>query len=69
MYQYQFNNWNGEELPAEPKELVLMIQNLKQKLPKKNSAEGNKYHRNVPLLIHCRSVGFHGICSKTQCPA
>lgn len=54
VYQYQFNNWNGEELPAEPKELVLMIQNLKQKLPKKNSAEGNKYHRNVPLLIHCR---------------
>ncbi|XP_044798569.2 receptor-type tyrosine-protein phosphatase C isoform X2 [Bubalus bubalis] len=54
VYQYQFNNWNGDELPAEPKELVLMIQNLKQKLPKKNSAEGNKYHRNVPLLIHCR---------------
>uniref|UniRef100_A0A452FNU6 Receptor-type tyrosine-protein phosphatase C n=1 Tax=Capra hircus TaxID=9925 RepID=A0A452FNU6_CAPHI len=54
VYQYQFNNWNGEELPAEPKELVLMIQNLKQKLPKKNSPEGNKYHRNVPLLIHCR---------------
>ncbi|KAM9706964.1 receptor-type tyrosine-protein phosphatase C isoform 2-T2 [Dama dama] len=54
VYQYQFNNWNGEELPAEPKELVLMIQNLKQKLPKKNSAEGNKYHRNVPLLVHCR---------------
>nr|XP_020765701.1 receptor-type tyrosine-protein phosphatase C isoform X1 [Odocoileus virginianus texanus]XP_020765702.1 receptor-type tyrosine-protein phosphatase C isoform X1 [Odocoileus virginianus texanus]XP_020765703.1 receptor-type tyrosine-protein phosphatase C isoform X1 [Odocoileus virginianus texanus] len=54
VYQYQFNNWNGEELPAEPKELVLMIQNLKQKLPKKNSAEGNKHHRNVPLLVHCR---------------
>ncbi|CAI9179919.1 unnamed protein product [Rangifer tarandus platyrhynchus] len=54
VYQYQFNNWNGEELPAEPKELVLMIQNLKQKLPKKNSAEGTKYHRNVPLLVHCR---------------
>uniref|UniRef100_A0A8C6CYM1 Receptor-type tyrosine-protein phosphatase C n=1 Tax=Moschus moschiferus TaxID=68415 RepID=A0A8C6CYM1_MOSMO len=54
VYQYQFNGWNGEELLAEPKELVLMIQNLKQKLPKKNSTEGNKHHRNVPLLIHCR---------------
>ncbi|XP_047610852.1 receptor-type tyrosine-protein phosphatase C isoform X9 [Phacochoerus africanus] len=54
VYQYQFHNWNAEELPAEPKELILMIQNLKQKLPKKNSMEGNKYHRNVPLLIHCR---------------
>uniref|UniRef100_A0A8D0XCL7 Receptor-type tyrosine-protein phosphatase C n=1 Tax=Sus scrofa TaxID=9823 RepID=A0A8D0XCL7_PIG len=54
VYQYQFHHWNAEELPAEPKELILMIQNLKQKLPKKNSMEGNKYHRNVPLLIHCR---------------
>ncbi|KAB0402978.1 hypothetical protein E2I00_007350 [Balaenoptera physalus] len=54
VYQYQFNNWNGEELPVEPKELISMIQNLKQKLPKKNSTEGNKFHRNVPLLIHCR---------------
>ncbi|XP_022417712.2 receptor-type tyrosine-protein phosphatase C isoform X3 [Delphinapterus leucas] len=54
VFQYQFNNWNGEELPVEPKELILMIQNLKQKLPKKNSTEGNKFHRNVPLLIHCR---------------
>ncbi|XP_066883545.1 receptor-type tyrosine-protein phosphatase C isoform X3 [Kogia breviceps] len=54
VYQYQFNNWNGEELPVEPKDLILMIQNLKQKLPKKNSTEGNKFHRNVPLLIHCR---------------
>ncbi|XP_055274939.1 receptor-type tyrosine-protein phosphatase C [Moschus berezovskii] len=54
VYQYQFNGWNGEELLAEPKELVLMIQNLKQKLPKKNAAEGNKHHRSVPLLIHCR---------------
>lgn len=62
MYQYQFHHWNAEELPAEPKELILMIQNLKQKLPKKNSMEGNKYHRNVPLLIHCRWVGFDETC-------
>ncbi|XP_033704617.1 receptor-type tyrosine-protein phosphatase C isoform X2 [Tursiops truncatus] len=53
VFQYQFHNWNGEELPVEPKDLILMIQNLKQKLPK-NSTEGNKFHRNVPLLIHCR---------------
>uniref|UniRef100_A0A8C3WZS6 Receptor-type tyrosine-protein phosphatase C n=1 Tax=Catagonus wagneri TaxID=51154 RepID=A0A8C3WZS6_9CETA len=54
VYQYQFHNWNAEELPAAPKELILMMQNLRQKLPKKTSTEGNKYHRSVPLLIHCR---------------
>ncbi|XP_077631274.1 receptor-type tyrosine-protein phosphatase C isoform X2 [Crocuta crocuta] len=54
VYQYQYNNWNVSELPPEPKELISMIQNLKEKLPKKNSTEGSKYHKNVPLLIHCR---------------
>uniref|UniRef100_A0A2K6G0G5 protein-tyrosine-phosphatase n=1 Tax=Propithecus coquereli TaxID=379532 RepID=A0A2K6G0G5_PROCO len=54
VHQYQYTNWNMEQLPAEPKELVSMIQTLKQKLPKKNSSEGNKYHRSAPLLIHCR---------------
>ncbi|XP_034866276.1 receptor-type tyrosine-protein phosphatase C isoform X2 [Mirounga leonina] len=53
VYQYQYNNWNVGELPAEPKELISMIQTLKEKLPK-NSTEGNKHHKNVPLLIHCR---------------
>ncbi|XP_054546268.1 receptor-type tyrosine-protein phosphatase C isoform X2 [Talpa occidentalis] len=54
IHQYQFHNWSAEELPAEPKELISMIQVLKQELPKKNSTEGTKYHKNVPLLIHCR---------------
>ncbi|XP_008266917.3 receptor-type tyrosine-protein phosphatase C isoform X2 [Oryctolagus cuniculus] len=54
LYQYQYTNWSAEQLPAEPKEFISMIQSLKQKLPRKNSTEGNKYHRNVPLLIHCR---------------
>ncbi|XP_060034488.1 receptor-type tyrosine-protein phosphatase C [Erinaceus europaeus] len=54
VYQYQYNNWNVEELPADPKDLVSMIKVLKQKLPKNNSIEGNKYNRNVPLLVHCR---------------
>ncbi|XP_023404011.1 receptor-type tyrosine-protein phosphatase C isoform X3 [Loxodonta africana] len=53
VYQYQYHNWKAE-LPAEPKELISMIQSLKQKLPKRKSTEGNKNHRNVPLLIHCR---------------
>ncbi|XP_037681020.1 receptor-type tyrosine-protein phosphatase C isoform X2 [Choloepus didactylus] len=54
VYQYQYNTWSVEELPAKPQEIISMIQSLKQKLPKKISAEGNKYHKSVPLLIHCR---------------
>ncbi|XP_077013450.1 receptor-type tyrosine-protein phosphatase C isoform X2 [Tamandua tetradactyla] len=54
VYQYQYKNWNVDELPAEPQEIISMIENLKQKLPKKNSTERNKYHKSVPLLIHCR---------------
>ncbi|XP_047376625.1 receptor-type tyrosine-protein phosphatase C isoform X2 [Sciurus carolinensis] len=54
VYQYQYTNWSVEELPAEPKDLISMIQILKQKLPKKTSTEGNKYTKSVPILIHCR---------------
>ncbi|XP_018883970.2 receptor-type tyrosine-protein phosphatase C isoform X1 [Gorilla gorilla gorilla] len=54
VYQYQYTNWSVEQLPAEPKELISMIQVLKQKLPQKNSSEGNKHHKSTPLLIHCR---------------
>ncbi|XP_013377403.1 PREDICTED: receptor-type tyrosine-protein phosphatase C isoform X2 [Chinchilla lanigera] len=54
VYQYQYTNWSVGQLPAEAKELVSMIQNLKQKLPKKTSTEGNKYHKSVPILVHCR---------------
>ncbi|XP_022364334.1 receptor-type tyrosine-protein phosphatase C isoform X2 [Enhydra lutris kenyoni] len=53
VYQYQYNNWNVTELPAESKELISMIQTLKENLPK-NSPEGNKHHKSAPLLIHCR---------------
>ncbi|XP_074241175.1 receptor-type tyrosine-protein phosphatase C isoform X2 [Saimiri boliviensis] len=54
VYQYQYTNWSAEQLPAEPKELISVIQVLKQKLPQKNSSEGNKYPKSAPLLIHCR---------------
>ncbi|XP_060220363.1 receptor-type tyrosine-protein phosphatase C isoform X2 [Meriones unguiculatus] len=53
VYQYQYTTWRGEELPAEPKELVSMIQNLKQKLPR-SCSEGMKYHKHAPILVHCR---------------
>ncbi|XP_032322348.1 LOW QUALITY PROTEIN: receptor-type tyrosine-protein phosphatase C [Camelus ferus] len=59
VYQYQFSSWTAEGLPAEPQELISMIQNLKQKLPKKNSTDGNKYHKTVPLLVHCRDGAQH----------
>ncbi|XP_023563160.1 receptor-type tyrosine-protein phosphatase C [Octodon degus] len=54
VYQYQYTNWSVGQLPAETKELVSMIQSLKQKLPKKTFTEGNKCHKSVPLLVHCR---------------
>lgn len=54
VYQYQYTNWNVDQLPAEPKELVSMIQTLRQKLPKKTSTEGNKHHKSAHILIHCR---------------
>lgn len=57
VYQFQYSHWRAEELPADPKGLVSMIQSLKQKLPSRSSAEGNKHHRAVPLLVHCRCVG------------
>jgi receptor-type tyrosine-protein phosphatase C len=53
VYQYQCTTWKGEELPAEPKDLVSMIQDLKQKLPKA-SPEGMKYHKHASILVHCR---------------
>ncbi|XP_028918753.1 receptor-type tyrosine-protein phosphatase C isoform X4 [Ornithorhynchus anatinus] len=54
VFQYQVNDWKGEDLPEDPKGLITMIQNLRNKLPKKPVSEGNKYHKGVPLLIHCR---------------
>ncbi|KAM5300783.1 receptor-type tyrosine-protein phosphatase C isoform 2-T2 [Glossophaga mutica] len=54
VYQYQFRHWRAGELPAEPKELVSMIQALKQKLLTRGPADGGRHHKNVPLLVHCR---------------
>ncbi|XP_054432524.1 receptor-type tyrosine-protein phosphatase C [Pteronotus mesoamericanus] len=54
VHQYQFLNWRAGGLPAEPKELVSMIQALKQKLLTRNPVEASKSHKSVPLLVHCR---------------
>ncbi|XP_027699199.1 receptor-type tyrosine-protein phosphatase C isoform X2 [Vombatus ursinus] len=54
VYQYQYNNWKGEDLPTQPKELVSMIRNFKEKLPKKHGTEGQKHHKTASLLVHCR---------------
>ncbi|XP_053768990.1 receptor-type tyrosine-protein phosphatase C isoform X2 [Desmodus rotundus] len=54
VYQYQFRHWRAAELPAEPKELVSMIQALKQKLLTRGPTDGHRHHKNVPLLVHCR---------------
>ncbi|XP_048214212.1 receptor-type tyrosine-protein phosphatase C [Perognathus longimembris pacificus] len=59
VFQYQYTAWKEEQLPAEPKELVSMIQSLKQKLPGRNSSNGNKYHKSAPILIHCRDGAEH----------
>ncbi|XP_043819452.1 receptor-type tyrosine-protein phosphatase C isoform X2 [Dromiciops gliroides] len=54
VYQYQYNSWKGEDLPTQPKELIAMIQNLKEKLPKKHGFEGQKHQKTASLLVHCR---------------
>ncbi|XP_053515545.1 receptor-type tyrosine-protein phosphatase C isoform X2 [Artibeus jamaicensis] len=54
VYQYQFQHWRAAELPEEPKELVSMIQALKQKLLMRGPGDGHRHHRSVPLLVHCR---------------
>ncbi|KAK1327956.1 hypothetical protein QTO34_012378 [Cnephaeus nilssonii] len=54
VYQYQYSSWGVEELPAAPKDLVSMVRDLKQQLPRRRAAEGSKHHKNVPVLVHCR---------------
>ncbi|XP_024900484.1 receptor-type tyrosine-protein phosphatase C isoform X2 [Pteropus alecto] len=58
VHQFQYHGWKADELPAEPGDLVSVIRALKQKLPARNSAEGNKHPKNAPLLVHCRWVGL-----------
>ncbi|ELK24918.1 Receptor-type tyrosine-protein phosphatase C [Myotis davidii] len=54
VYQYQYSSWGVDELPSAPKELVSMIRDLKQQLPRRKSADGSKHHKSVPVLVHCR---------------
>ncbi|CAM5161581.1 unnamed protein product [Natator depressus] len=54
VYMYQYHRWNGSDLPENPKDLVTMILNLKQKLAAKSVTEDSRYSRSVPIVIHCR---------------
>uniref|UniRef100_A0A8D0HK33 Receptor-type tyrosine-protein phosphatase C n=1 Tax=Sphenodon punctatus TaxID=8508 RepID=A0A8D0HK33_SPHPU len=51
VFQYQFHKWRGSDIPENPKDLVTMILNLKQKLPAKT--ESNRYHKNIMTVVHC----------------
>uniref|UniRef100_A0A8C8VFP7 Receptor-type tyrosine-protein phosphatase C n=1 Tax=Pelusios castaneus TaxID=367368 RepID=A0A8C8VFP7_9SAUR len=51
VYQYQYHKWNGLTLPENPKDLVTMILNLKQKLPARSITEDS---RSIPIVVHCR---------------
>ncbi|XP_039582331.1 receptor-type tyrosine-protein phosphatase C isoform X1 [Passer montanus] len=53
VYQYQYHQWSGCDVPETPKDLVSMILNIKQKLPARPVTEDNRRTRNVPLLVHC----------------
>ncbi|KAM6080410.1 receptor-type tyrosine-protein phosphatase C [Theristicus caerulescens] len=54
VYQYQYHKWSGLDVPENPKDLVSMILNLKQKVPARPVTEDNRSTRSVPLIIHCR---------------
>ncbi|OPJ77205.1 receptor-type tyrosine-protein phosphatase C isoform X4 [Patagioenas fasciata] len=53
VYQYQYHKWNGLDVPENPKDLVGMILNLKQKVPARAVTEDNRSTRSVPLVVHC----------------
>ncbi|XP_077784505.1 receptor-type tyrosine-protein phosphatase C isoform X2 [Podarcis muralis] len=54
VFQYQYHKWKTFVLPENPKSLVTMIQDLKQKLPPPDViAEANMRSSNVPLVVHC----------------
>ncbi|XP_053806940.1 receptor-type tyrosine-protein phosphatase C isoform X1 [Vidua chalybeata] len=53
VYQYQYHQWSGCDVPETPKDLVSMILNIKQKLPARPVTEDNRRTRSVPLLVHC----------------
>ncbi|NXU54280.1 PTPRC phosphatase, partial [Turnix velox] len=54
VYQYQYHKWRGLDIPENPKDLVSMIVNLKQKFSSGPVTEDNRSTRSVPLLVHCR---------------
>ncbi|XP_074762857.1 receptor-type tyrosine-protein phosphatase C [Athene noctua] len=53
VYQYQYHKWSGLDVPENPKDLVNMILNLKQKVPARPVTEDNRITRSVPLIVHC----------------
>ncbi|XP_074858613.1 receptor-type tyrosine-protein phosphatase C [Carettochelys insculpta] len=53
VYQYQYHKWNGLDLPENPKDLITMILNLKQKLPAKTITEDSRFRQTNPIVIHC----------------
>ncbi|XP_065531366.1 receptor-type tyrosine-protein phosphatase C isoform X14 [Lathamus discolor] len=54
VYQYQYHKWSGFDVPENPKDLVSMILNLKQKVTVRPGTEDKKNTRSVPLVVHCR---------------
>ncbi|XP_032856653.1 receptor-type tyrosine-protein phosphatase C isoform X2 [Tyto alba] len=54
VYQYQYHKWSGLDVPENPKDLVNMILNLKQKVPARPVTEDSRNTRGVPLVVHCR---------------
>ncbi|KFV42338.1 Receptor-type tyrosine-protein phosphatase C, partial [Gavia stellata] len=54
VYQYQYHKWSGLDVPENPKDLVSMILNLKQKVPARPVTGDNRSTRSVPLVVHCR---------------
>ncbi|XP_062469428.1 receptor-type tyrosine-protein phosphatase C isoform X2 [Pezoporus occidentalis] len=54
VYQYQYHKWSGFDVPENPKDLVSMILNLKQKVTVRPVTEDKKNTRSVPLVVHCR---------------
>ncbi|XP_017688427.1 PREDICTED: receptor-type tyrosine-protein phosphatase C isoform X2 [Lepidothrix coronata] len=54
VYQYQYHKWSGFDVPETPKDLVSMIEKVKQKIPSRQVTEDNRRTRSVPLVVHCR---------------
>ncbi|XP_064371849.1 receptor-type tyrosine-protein phosphatase C isoform X2 [Dromaius novaehollandiae] len=54
VYQYQYHKWSGSDVPENPKDLINMILNLKQKVPTRPGSEDNRGNRSVPIVVHCR---------------